>query len=84
VATKLLERAFTEASKLPEQEQDAFAAWILEELASEQRWEKAFADSEDVLTKLAEEAIADIGQIKHKSLIQINYEISYDANMDLT
>lgn len=35
------------------------AAWILEEPASEQRWEKAFADSEDVLIELAEEAIAE-------------------------
>jgi hypothetical protein len=32
-------------AKLPEQEQDVFAAWMLEELASEQRWEKVFADS---------------------------------------
>jgi hypothetical protein len=59
VATELLEKAFTEASKLPEQEQDIFAAWILEVLASEQRWEKAFANSEDVLAKLAKEAIAE-------------------------
>ena len=57
--TELLEKAFTEASKLPTQEQDALAAWILEELASEQRWEKAFAESSDVLDKLAEEAITE-------------------------
>jgi hypothetical protein len=59
VVTRLLEQAFTEASKLPEQEQDVFAAWILEELASEGRWEKAFANSEDALTKLAQEALAE-------------------------
>ncbi len=59
MVTELLEQAFTEASKLPEEEQDVFAAWILEELASEQRWEKAFANSEDVLAKLAEEATAE-------------------------
>jgi hypothetical protein len=35
--TKLLEEAFAEASKLPEPEQDALAAVILEELASERR-----------------------------------------------
>lgn len=57
--TKLLERAFTEASKLTEQEQDVFAVWILEELASERLWEKAFANSEDALTRLAEEAITE-------------------------
>jgi len=57
--TKLLEKAFVEASKLSEQEQDTFAAWILEELASERRWEKAFADSTDVLARLADEALAE-------------------------
>ena len=57
--TKLLEQAFTEASRLPEQDQEAFAAWILEEIASERRWKKAFADSEDELTLLADEAFAE-------------------------
>jgi hypothetical protein len=56
--TKLLEKAFAEASKLPEQEQDKFAAWMLEEL-EERRWDRAFADSQDVLEKLAEEALAE-------------------------
>ena len=41
--TKLLEKALAEVSKLPKKEQDALATWILEELASEQRWERAFA-----------------------------------------
>ena len=57
--TKLLEEAFTEASKLPEQEQDALAAVILEELASERRWDQAFADSADLLAQLADNALAE-------------------------
>ncbi|MFC1976158.1 hypothetical protein ACFLXQ_07150 [Chloroflexota bacterium] len=57
--TELLEKAFTEAAKLPKVEQDVFATWILKELASEQRWEKAFADSEDVLAQLADEALTE-------------------------
>ncbi len=57
--TKLLEKALAEVSKLPMKEQDALAAWILEELASERRWEKAFADSSDQLAKLADEALAE-------------------------
>jgi len=57
--TKLLEKAFVEASKLPEQEQYALATIILEELASERRWGKAFAASEDVLAQLADEALAE-------------------------
>jgi hypothetical protein len=57
--TKLLEEAFAEASKLPEQEQDALAAIILEELASERRWDQAFADSADLLAQLADQALAE-------------------------
>jgi hypothetical protein len=57
--TKLLERAFAEAAKLSDLEQEGFAAWILEELASERRWEEAFVVSEDTLARLADEAIAE-------------------------
>jgi hypothetical protein len=57
--TKLLEEAFAEAAKLPEQEQDALAAVILEELASERRWDQAFAASTDLLAQLAEQALAE-------------------------
>jgi len=57
--TKLLERAFIEASKLPQQEQDTIAKWILEELASGQRWDELFAKSPHVLEQLADEALAE-------------------------
>lgn len=57
--TDLLERAFAKAATLPEVEQDALAALILAEIESEQRWQQAFADSQDVLTQLADEALAE-------------------------
>jgi hypothetical protein len=57
--TDLMERAWAEINKLPEQEQEAVAAWILEELASERRWTEAFAASQDVLAELADEALAE-------------------------
>ena len=57
--TKLLEEAFAEAAKLPEQAQDALAAVMLEELASERRWDQAFADSADLLAQLADQALAE-------------------------
>ena len=57
--TKLLEEAFAEASKLPEQEQDALATVIFEELASERRWDQAFASSADLLAQLADQALAE-------------------------
>jgi hypothetical protein len=57
--TKLLEEALKEVAKLPEAEQDAVAAILLEELASEQRWAESFAKSPDKLAKLAAEALAE-------------------------
>lgn len=56
---QLMKEALAEIEKLPEQEQENFAAWILAELASEQRWVAAFAKSEDVLAQLADEALAE-------------------------
>ena len=57
--TKLLKKAFDEASKLPKKERDALARMLLEELASERRWEELFADSRDLLGQLADEALAE-------------------------
>ena len=39
--TASLEKAFAEASKLSEEEQNTLAAWIRREMNSEQRWDKA-------------------------------------------
>jgi hypothetical protein len=66
--TRLLERAFKEASKLPEVEQNALAKWVMEELEAEGKWEKAFAGSEDILDKLADDALAAHKQGKSKPL----------------
>ena len=57
--TQLLERAFTEASKLPESEQDSFASLLLAELESERRWSQAFASTQDQLATLADEALRE-------------------------
>jgi len=57
--TNLLERAFEEASQLPEVEQNALAKWVLEELHSERRWARRFAESEGVLEGLADEALEE-------------------------
>jgi hypothetical protein len=57
--TELLEKAFEEASRLPETDQNAMAKWFLDELHSERAWAKTFAESEDVLDKLADEAIKE-------------------------
>jgi hypothetical protein len=64
--TKLLEEAFSAVSRLPEEDQDAIATLIMEELISEQRWTEAFANSQDQLSGLADEAIEEFkrGQTK--------------------
>ena len=55
--TKLLEKAFKKASKLPAVEQNAVARWLIDELETEKEWAKSFSESEDVLDKLADETI---------------------------
>jgi hypothetical protein len=49
-----LSKAFDEAAKPPEPEQNVFANWMLAELASEQRWTKAFDASQAQLSQLTE------------------------------
>ena len=56
---KLLEKAFAEASKLPDAEQEAAAAWFLAELESERRWNGLFARSADLLAEMAQQAIRE-------------------------
>ena len=57
--TKLLQKAFDEASKLPDAEQDTLGRILLDELASERRWDELFAGSHDFLAELADEALAE-------------------------
>ena len=57
--TNLLQQAFGMASQLPPKEQNAFAEWMLYELQSEQRWNELFARSQDMLAKMADEALAE-------------------------
>ena len=57
--TRLLQEAFDQASKLPEAEQDALGRVLLEELASERRWEDLFAGSQDLLEELADQALTE-------------------------
>lgn len=61
-----LKKAFQEAAQLPEDEQAEFAEWLLAELADERRWRKTFADSQDMLSAMADEALAEAkrGEVK--------------------
>jgi hypothetical protein len=55
----LFEKAIEAARKLPAEEQEALGAIILEEIADEARWAKTFAESQDILETLAEEALSE-------------------------
>ena len=55
--TNLLEQAFAKVARLPDDEQDLFARWLMDELESERRWSRSFETSPDQLADLAQEAI---------------------------
>jgi len=57
--TKALKKAFEAASRLSDPDQDELAAAILEELEADERWETAFARSQDALERLADEALEE-------------------------
>jgi hypothetical protein len=73
--TKALEHAFAQAAKLPEKEQEALAAVLLEELASEKRWAEQFAASQEKVAALADEALEEYRAGKTRP---------FDSDRDLT
>ena len=66
--TELLEQAIAKMKNLPDHEQDNIATIILEELEDEMKWTKAFTDSQDVLAKLAAEAMTEYRSGKTQEL----------------
>ena len=60
--TKLLEKAINKVSKLSNDQQDALASLMLEELQSEEKWGKLFEKSQDILAELSQEALIEHNQ----------------------
>ncbi len=60
--SRLMEQAFLKARQLPEQDQEAIAAIILQEIESEGRWDELFArpESAELLSRMADEAMIEI------------------------
>lgn len=56
-----LKQAFQKASQLPEAEQTRFARFLLAELEANRQWQALFSrpESEDLLERLADEAVSD-------------------------
>lgn len=52
-------QAFQIASKLPPKDREALGALLLQEIQSDKRWSELFASSQDLLSKLADEALAE-------------------------
>ena len=71
--TQLLEEVLTEVHKLPPEKQDAIAAVILEELEDTRLWDKAFSESEDKLSQLAQKVRTDIkaGRIRKMGIDEL-------------
>ncbi len=66
--TQLLTLAFQEASKLPDMQQNIIARWLLDELLADKKWDSLFAESEDFLASLADEALSEHYAGKTKTL----------------
>ena len=59
MVTKDLEKAFDQASKLPADDQEQLAAWIIDELKTEREWSRSLSASVDGMAKLADEALRE-------------------------
>ena len=57
--TRLLEKAFTEASRLPLATQNLIAERLLEDIQAEGKWDDIYAETQNELSWLADEAVAD-------------------------
>jgi len=64
----LKDKALEEIAKLPADAQDAVWMQILEDIESERRWDEAFANSQDKLSKLASKVRANVQTGKRKPL----------------
>ena len=59
MVTKEFEKVIAEVGKLPADAQRSLARWILEQLQDENRWEESFRASQDLLEKMADEALEE-------------------------
>lgn len=57
--TELLEQAIEHLKSLDADRQDVIASLIMEELEDEEKWDTAFANSQNLLADLAAEAMAE-------------------------
>ena len=64
MTTRLLESVFQKASNLPPEQQDGLARQWLAEMEDQERWDRRFAETADVIDTLAEQALREHAQGK--------------------
>jgi hypothetical protein len=69
--TELLEQAFSQASRLPSDQQNAVAALPLKEMESKLRWTESFTCSQDELSRLSDEALMEFARGETKPLDEL-------------
>ena len=73
--TKLLERVFAEAGKLPAAEQDVLASRLLAELGEEDEFDRAIAASADKLAATGQRGTCGTSAGQHEESTPIGYEV---------
>ena len=66
---------------LPSVEQNVLAKWALEELESEKKWGKVFAESEDALDRLQMKHWRLIRKVKRSRWISTAYELKNNGTL---
>ncbi len=66
--TELLEKAIKKAGRLPKAQQNAIAELIIEEIEDEKKWQSKFKNSQNKLSKLADEAVDEYNKDKTEPL----------------
>lgn len=66
--TTLMKKLIDQLQKLPEEEQDSVAAFLLEEVNTERRWDELFDNSQEELSRMADEAIEEFERGETKPL----------------
>jgi hypothetical protein len=66
--TELLTEAFKEAEKLPLETQNQLAQDVLDSIRMEYAWDQTLENSQEVLEKIADQALNDFEQGKTKQM----------------
>lgn len=68
---RIIRKAFSEVSKLPSAMQNLIAQKLLKDIEAEEKWDETFAETQDELSQLADEALEDFKKGKTKPIEEI-------------